>query len=261
MHKGRRRVGGNGWTIVLPAETTRGSGGRASRGALEAQSDGRGLRPAGADVGVVNNHSDERREEPETRRSPRTSPTRQRPSANVPDRTRTVRARGAIRPEGASQLQPRAKPWVSRPPPASPEGAAQSPTVQALADGLRRRTFRAGLSRPFRARGWWMRQPRAAPWAGVEPPRWGWRAAGARDADPFLRPLCRSRLVPTSSGYPLRGRSPRLLGPATRTLSLALSRQRRAGGTVTAAASRTGASRASRPRGASARSARRAPRV
>ena len=68
--------GGNGWTFAVSAETARGSRGRASRGAPEARSDGRGLRPAGADVGVVNNHSDERREEPETRRSLETFPTR-----------------------------------------------------------------------------------------------------------------------------------------------------------------------------------------
>ena len=51
--------GGNGWTFAVSAETARGSSGRASRGAPEARSDGRGLRPAGADVGVVNDHSDE----------------------------------------------------------------------------------------------------------------------------------------------------------------------------------------------------------
>ena len=55
---------------------SRRSSGRAGRGALEARSDGRGLRPTGAEVGVVNNQSDERREEHGTRPSLQTSPTK-----------------------------------------------------------------------------------------------------------------------------------------------------------------------------------------
>ena len=78
-------------------------------------------------------------------------------------------------PQRGARLQPRATPWVhaSQKFP-SPERAAQpaSPSARDRPDG-----YPGGLSRPFRACSRFHARPRALPWTGILPPRWGFGPA------------------------------------------------------------------------------------
>ena len=84
------------------------------------------------------------------------------------DAVRPQPQRGAIR-------KPRATPWVTVPRRfASPERAAQpaSPSARDRPAG-----YPGVLSRPFRACSRFHARPRALPWTGILPPRWGFGPA------------------------------------------------------------------------------------